>query len=135
MKFMYKFSSILTIIILLVSLSLTCVMGDTIDSKAYKYKHVEVDGTFCKNLSKHSYKKIIKSYGQLKSVKKYVKKNYNNPKKYLRILNKYNKKYFKKNALIFVLACEVLAIFNHSLLGPVDVLLVLIFIISLLFNS
>lgn len=58
-------------------------------------------GTFSEDLTKNSYKKIVTSYSQLNKLKKYIKKNYNNPKKYLHILNKYNKKYFKKNALIF----------------------------------
>lgn len=88
-------------IVLLVTIATSNVNASIISDQSYKYKNINVSGTFCEDLTKNSYKKIVTSYSQLNKLKKYIKKNYNNPKKYLRILNKYNKKYFKKNVLVF----------------------------------
>ena len=86
----------ITLIALLIAITTSSVVASTISKKAYKYKNNNISGTFSENITKNSYKKIVRSYSQLKELKKYVKNNYNQPKKYLRKLNKYNKKYFKK---------------------------------------
>lgn len=74
-------------------------------------KAANVDGYTCKTISvsdkysdtnnKNSYKKIIRSYKDLVKLRKYIKKNYNRPKQYLKKLNKYKKSYFKKKAIVF----------------------------------
>lgn len=89
------------LIALLITITTSSVNASIISDKAYKYKNTNISETFSKDITKNSYKKIVTSYSQLKKLKKYVKGNYNKPKKYLRILNKYNKRYFKKNALVF----------------------------------
>lgn len=68
----------------------------------YTYKTISVTGKYSDKVNNKSHKKIVRSYKDLEKLKKYIKKNYNNPTKYTKKLKKYKKSYFKKNALIFV---------------------------------
>ena len=54
----------------------------------YVCKTISVSGEYSDTNNKNSYKKIIRSYRDLVKLKKYIKKNYNNPKKYIKKLNK-----------------------------------------------
>ena len=68
----------------------------------YTYKTISVTGKYSDKVNNKSHKKIVRSYKDLEKLKKYIKKNYNNPTQYTKKLKKYKKSYFKKNALIFV---------------------------------
>lgn len=63
---------------------------------------ISVSGKYSDTISNNSKKKIIRTYKDLKKLKKYIKRNYNNPNKYLKKLKKYKKAYFKKKSLVFV---------------------------------
>ena len=69
--------------------------------KSKKIKKVKIADRYAKDRRETSYKKIVKSYKQLKKLKKYIRKNFNSSSKYLKVLKKYTKKYFKKKTLIF----------------------------------
>jgi hypothetical protein len=85
------------------AMTTSVVLGGNKSVKNYTSKEIHVEGIYLKNGDKgKQYRKIIKSYNDLKKTKNYVKNNFNSPKKYIKELNKYNKKFFKKNALIFV---------------------------------
>jgi hypothetical protein len=88
--------------IILVVLSICSANVKAATINGYTYKKISVSGKYSDTSDKDSYKKIIKSYKDLVKLEKYINKNYNNPKKYLKKLNKYTKSYFKKNSLVFV---------------------------------
>lgn len=102
MKTLNKYIRVTIMIALLITLTVSSTNASTINKKSYKCRNLNVSGNFSKNDNKQSYRRVVTSYKQLNKLKKSVKKNYNKPKKYLKILNKYNRKYFRKNALVFV---------------------------------
>ncbi len=101
MKPRNKMASMIILIALLITITTSSVAASVINDNAYKYKNTNIPGTFSDNITKNSHKKIVTSYSELQKLKKYIKKNYNKPKKYLRILNTYSRGYFKKNLLVF----------------------------------
>ena len=97
MKTLNKYIRVTIMIALLITLTVSSTNASTINKKSYKCRNLNVSGNFSKNDNKQSYRRVVTSYKQLNKLKKSVKKNYNKPKKYLKILNKYNRKYFRKN--------------------------------------
>lgn len=106
---MFKLSNLKKMFIVflcIMSLMTTNVLAYNYKNNTFTCKTMTTKGNVLKNRTKKSYKKIVKSYEQLEKLKKYVKNNYNSPDKYLKQLKKYNKKFFKKNTLIFVTECN-----------------------------
>lgn len=103
-----KLISLVLIVILLVTVPATGVMGATINKRAYVTKVIDGKITYStevmvgeKTYHIEPHKKIIRTYKQLKELKKYIKNTYPNYRKQLRALKKYDKKYFKKNVLVY----------------------------------
>ena len=97
MKFIRKFTALALILTFIMNVN---VMAD--NEVNYKNKGLVVKGNFAKDESKKQYSRVINSYTELNTLKKYIKKNYKNPNKYLKYLNNYDKSFFRKNSLVFL---------------------------------
>lgn len=71
-------------VVILTVLSICSVNVKAANVDGYICKKIGVSGKYSDTNNKNSYKKIIRSYKDLVKLKKYIKKNYNNPKKYIK---------------------------------------------------
>lgn len=92
------------VLVLSVLLSTSIEASAKVNSKKFPYK-VKVTNTDGIMQKKYNAPKedlhIIRSYKQLKALKKKIKNKYWHSKEQLKKLKKYNKKFFKKNALCY----------------------------------
>lgn len=70
----------------------------------YKKSGILEKGEFATSpmgISLDPYKKIIRTYDELIQLKKYIRKNYYNPGRYLHKLKVYDRAFFKRKSLVF----------------------------------
>lgn len=67
----------------------------------YIYKVRETNGLITESDNINDFTYIVRTYKELKKLKKKIKKVYNDPTTDLKALSQYKKSFFKKNALVF----------------------------------
>ena len=73
-------------VVILTVLSICSANVKAANVDGYTCKTINVSGKYSDTNNKNSYKKIIRSCKDLAKLKKCIKKNYNNPKKYIKKL-------------------------------------------------